>query len=302
VDIDLAKYFDTVNHDILMDMVMMEVKERPIIRLIRAFLKSGVMEDGIVSPTDEGTPQGGNLSPLLSNIYLTRFDKMLEDRGHNFVRYADDCNIYLKSGRAAERVMGSCVEFLEGRKMKLKVNRDKSSVGSTTKLKFLGFGLYTRSNGTKGIRIHPKSIKRFKGKVKEITKRNRGKSFDKIAAELKKYTDGWIQYFGIADMKTLMENLNQWIRRRLRMYIWKQWKKNTARFQNLMKLGATRSIAWRWANTRQSYWHTAGSWILSTTITNDRLELRGYADISKKYEAVHSNYRTAVYRTVCTVV
>jgi len=302
VDIDLAKYFDTVNHDMLMDMVMMEVKERPIIRLIRAFLKSGVMEDGIVSPTEEGTPQGGNLSPLLSNIYLTRFDKMLEERGHKFVRYADDSNIYLKSKRAAERVMESSVEFLEGRKMKLKVNREKSSVGSPTKLKFLGFRLYTRSNGTKGVSVHPKSLKKFKGKVKEITKRNRGKSFDKIVSELKKFTDGWIQYFGIADMKRPMEDLNRWIRRRLRMYVWKQWKKNRTRFQNLMKLGATKRNAWEWANTRKSYWHTANSWVLTTTVTNDRLVSRGYSDISKKYETVHSNYRTAVYRTVRTVV
>jgi len=153
--------------------------------------------------------------------------------------------------------MENCVEFLEGRKMKLKVNRDKSSVGSPTKTKFLGFGLYTRKDGTKGIRIHPKSVKRFKGKVKEITKRNRGKSFDKIVAELKKFTDGWIQYFGIADMKTLMDELNQWIRRRLRMYIWKQWKKIGAKARNLMKLGATKRQAWEWANTRQSYWHIA---------------------------------------------
>jgi group II intron reverse transcriptase/maturase len=209
VDIDLEKYFDTVNHDILMDMVMEEVKERPIIRLIRAFLKSGVMANGIVTPTEEGTPQGGNLSPLLSNIYLTRFDRMLEERGHRFVRYADDCNIYLKSRRAAERVMESCTEFLEGKKMKLKVNREKSTVGSPTKLKFLGFALYTRSDGTKGVRIHPKSIKRFKAKVKQITKRNRGRSFAGIVFELKRYTDGWIQYYGIADMKTLMEELNQ---------------------------------------------------------------------------------------------
>jgi len=302
VDIDLAKYFDTVNHDILMDMVMMKVKERPIIRLIRAFLKSGVMEDGVMSPTDEGTPQGGNLSPLLSNIYLTRFDKMLEDRGHKFVRYADDCNVYLKSKRAAERVMENGVEFLEGRKMKLKVNRDKSSVGSPTKLKFLGFRLYTRSNGTKGVSIHPKSVKRFKGKVKELTKRSRGKSLDRIVSELKKYTDGWIQYFGIADMKNLMVELNQWIRRRLRMYIWKQWKKISTKMQNLIKLGVKKQKACEWANTRKSYWHTTNSWILSTTITNDRLELRGYANISKKYETVHSNYRTAVYRTVRTVV
>jgi group II intron reverse transcriptase/maturase len=302
VDIDLAKYFDTVNHDILMDTVMTEVKERPIIRLIRAFLKSGVMADGIISPTEEGTPQGGNLSPLLSNIYLTRFDKLLEERGHRFVRYADDCNIYLKSRRAAERVMANSIEFLEGKKMKLKVNREKSKVGSPTKLKFLGFALYTRSDGTKGIRIHPKSVKRFKAKVKQITKRNRGRKFDGIVYELKRYTDGWVQYYGIADMKMLMETLNQWIRRRLRMYIWKQWKKISARYRNLMKLGATKRQAWEWANTRKSYWHTSGSWILTTTITNNRLEQRGYADISKKYEAVHLRYRTAVYRTVRTVV
>jgi group II intron reverse transcriptase/maturase len=302
VDIDLEKYFDTVNHDILMDMVMMEVKERPIIRLIRAFLKSGVMADGIVSPTEEGTPQGGNLSPLLSNIYLTRFDRLLEGRGHKFVRYADDCNIYLKSRRAAERVMEKSIEFLEGKKMMLKVNRKKSGVGSPIKLKFLGFALYTRRDGTKGVRIHPKSVKRFKAKVKQITKRNRGRKFDQIVYELKRYTDGWIQYYGIADMKKLMETLNQWIRRRLRMYIWKQWKKISAKYKNLQKLGLAKQKAWEWSNTRKSYWHTAGSWILATTITNDRLERRGYSDISKKYEAVHLRYRTAVYRTVRTVV
>ena len=302
VDIDLAKYFDTVNHDILMDMVMMEVKEKPIIRLIRAFLKSGVMANGIVSPTEEGTPQGGNLSPLLSNIYLTRFDKLLEGRGHKFVRYADDCNIYLKSKRAAERVMESSIEFLEGKKMMLKVNRDKSSVGSPAKIRFLGFRFYTKKDGIKGVSIHPKSIKRFKAKVKQITKRNRGKSFDQIVFELKRYTDGWIQYYGIADMKNLMVVLNSWIRRRLRMYIWKQWKKIATKGRNLMKLGIPESQAWRWANTRKSYWRIAGSAVLKVSITNERLARRGYVDISEKYEAVHLSYRTAVYRTVRTVV
>jgi hypothetical protein len=208
----------------------------------------------------------------------------------------------MKSRRAAERVMGNSIEFLEGKRMKLRVNRAKSSVGSPVKLKFLGFALYTRSNGTKGVRIHPKSVKRFKAKVKEITKRNRGRSFDCVVFELKRYTDGWINYYGIADMKMLMGELNQWIRRRLRMYIWKQWKKISAKFRNLQKLGATKQQAWEWANTRKSYWHTSGSWILATTVTNNRLERRGYADISKKYEAVHLRYRTAVYRTVRTVV
>jgi hypothetical protein len=227
---------------------------------------------------------------------------MLEERGHKFVRYADDCNIYLKSKRAAERVMGKCVEFLEGKKMKLKVNQEKSEVGSPIKLKFLGFALYTRSDKTKGVRIHPKAIKRFKARVKEITKRNRGRKFDRIVLELKQYTNGWIQYYGIADMKGLMTELNMWVRRRLRMYIWKQWKKISAKFRNLQKLGVGKQQAWEWANTRKSYWHTSGSWILSTTITNKRLEKRGYVDISKKYEAVHLSYRTAVYRTVRTVV
>jgi group II intron reverse transcriptase/maturase len=290
VDLDLAKYFDTVNHEILMDMVMTEVKERPIVRLIRAFLKSGVMVGGVVSPTEEGTPQGGNLSPLLSNIYLTRFDRMLEGRGHKFVRYADDCNIYLKSRRAAERVMEKCVVFLEGEKMKLKVNREKSEVGSPTRLKFLGFALYTKKDKTKGVRIHPKAIKRFKAKAKEITKRNRGKKFDQIVYELKQFTNGWIQYYGIADMKTLMADINQWIRRRLRMYIWKQWKKVKTKFQNLQKLGVSKEKAWEWANTRKGYWHTSNSWILATTITNKLLKQRGYADISKKYELVHAHY------------
>jgi group II intron reverse transcriptase/maturase len=291
VDLDLEKYFDTVNHEILMDMVMTEVKERPIIRLIRAFLKSGVMENGIVKPSDEGTPQGGNLSPLLSNIYLTRFDQMLEGRAHKFVRYADDCNIYLKSKRAAERVMENCVEFLEGKKMKLKVNRSKSMVARATQTKFLGFRLYYNvKKGEGGIGVHPKSVKRFKARVKQITRRNRGRSFDRIVFELKRFTDGWIQYYGMADMKTLMDELNAWIRRRLRMYVWKQWKKTSTKFRNLQKLGATKQKAWEWANTRKSYWHTANSWILATTITNERLERRGYANISKKYETVHSCY------------
>ena len=287
VDIDLAKYFDTVNHDILMDMVMMKVKERPIIRLTRAFLKSGVMADGIVSPTEEGTPQGGNLSPLLSNIYLTRFDNMLKERGHKFVRYADDSNIYLKSKRAAGRIRENCIEFLEGKKMKLKVNREKSAVGSPIKLKFLGFALYTKIDKTKGIRIHPKSVKVFKAKVRQITKRNRGRKFDRIIYELNQYTRGWIQYYAIADMRKLMQDLNQWIRRRLRMYIWKQWKKISAKSHNLMKLGVARDQAWQWANTRKGYWRIASSGILATTITNERLEYRGYMDISKKYEAMH---------------
>jgi group II intron reverse transcriptase/maturase len=213
VDIDLAKYFDTVNHDLLMKMVREEVKDKELLTLIRSFLKSGVIENGIVRDTDMGTPQGGNLSPLLSNVYLTAFDRMLEARGHKFVRYADDCNIYLKSQRAAERVMTSVTTFLES-KLKLKVNIEKSKVGSPLRLKFLGFSLYKT-----GIRVHQKPMMKFKEKVKQITSRKRGRAIAQILKELKLFTTGWLNYYSLADMQTKIKDLNQWIRRRIRMYI-----------------------------------------------------------------------------------
>ena len=217
VDIDLAKYFDTVNHDLLMKMVREEVKDKELLTLIRSFLKSGVIENGIVRDTDMGTPQGGNLSPLLSNVYLTAFDRMLEARGHKFVRYADDCNIYLKSQRAAERVMTSVTTFLES-KLKLKVNIEKSKVGSPLRLKFLGFSLYKTGKKT-GIRVHQKPMMKFKEKVKQITSRKRGRAIAQILKELKLFTTGWLNYYSLADMQTKIKDLNQWIRRRIRMYI-----------------------------------------------------------------------------------
>ena len=198
VDLDLAKYFDTVNHDILIEMIREEVKDDRVIDLIRKFLKSGVMINGLINPTNEGTPQGGNLSPLLSNIYLTAFDELLESRGHKFVRYADDCNIYVKSRRAAERVMANCVKFLEG-KLKLKVNRTKSQVGSPLKLKFLGFSLCKIGKRT-GIRPHGKSIKRFRDKIRELTSRKQARPIEMIMKRIKVYTTGWLGYYSIADM------------------------------------------------------------------------------------------------------
>ena len=220
VDIDLAKYFDTVNHDLLIGMVREQVKNEAIIRLIRKFLKSGVMANGLLSPTTEGTPQGGNLSPLLSNIYLTSFNRLLESRGHKFVRYADDCNIYVKSQRAAERVMTSCTKYLEG-KLKLRVNRGKSQTGTPLELKFLGFSLYKTGKKT-GIRPYQKSINRFKDKVRQITSRKRGRSIKQILHELKVFTTGWLGYYSVADMAGKINALNEWIRRRIRMYLWKQ--------------------------------------------------------------------------------
>lgn len=285
VDIDLAKYFDTVNHDILMDMIAEKVKDKLVLKLIRAYLKSGVMVNGIISKTHKGTPQGGNLSPMLSNIYLTAFDKMLESRGHKFVRYADDCNIYVKSRRAAGRVMESCTKFLEG-KLKLTVNRNKSTVGSPLKLKFLGFSMYKIKDKV-GIRPHQKSYAKFKEKVKEITSRKRGRAIGQILKELRLFTTGWIAYYKICDMQTKIKELNEWIRRRIRQYIWKQWKKINAKFRNLQKLGIDKQKAWEWANTRKGYWRIAGSFILSRTLTNKYLTSIGYDDITKRYEALH---------------
>ena len=224
VDLDLAKYFDTVNHAILIGMLREQIKDERVVKLIHKFLKSGVMEHGLVSPTREGTPQGGNLSPLLSNIYLTAFDRLLESRGHKFVRYADDCNIYVKSRRAAERVMASCVKFLEGT-LKLTVNQTKSQVGSPLKLKFLGFSLY-KTGRKAGIRPHQKSIMRFKDKIRELTSRKQARSVELILKRLKRYTTGWLGYYSIADMESHMKRLTEWVRRRIRQIYWKQWKKS----------------------------------------------------------------------------
>lgn len=285
VDIDLAQYFDTVNHDMLINMLREEIKDERVIGLIRRYLKSGVMEGGIVSPSTSGAPQGGNLSPLLSNIYLTKFDQLLEKRGHKFVRYADDCNIYVRTERAAKRVMESCVNFLEG-KLKLQVNRRKSQVGSPLKVKFLGFSLHKVVRKI-GIRPHGKVLKRFKEKIREITSRSRGRSIKDILQELRNYTTGWLSYFSIADMRTQMQEINKWIRRRLRMYLWKQWKKISTRFMNLQKLGLDRNRAWQYANTRLGYWRIAGSAILQRTLTDKYLESLGYMNIAKKYEVFH---------------
>ena len=300
VDLDLAKYFDTVNHDILIDMLREQIKDERVISLIRKYLKSGVMINGLVSPTTEGTPQGGNLSPLLSNIYLTAFDKLLESRGHKFVRYADDCNIYVKSRRAAERVMANCVKFLEG-KLKLKVNQQKSQVGSPLKLKFLGFSLY-KTGKKAGIRPHGKSIKRFKDKIRELTSRKQARSVENILKRIKRYTTGWLGYYSIADMESKIRSLNEWLRRRIRQIYWKQWKKIKTKHDNLVRLGINNSKAWEWANSRKGYWRIADSYILHRSLTNEYLASVGYDDILNRYKVLHSNYGTAVYRTVRTVV
>lgn len=288
VDIDLAKYFDTVNHDILIDRIREVVKDEQVIKLIRKFLKSGVMVNGLVSPTTKGTPQGGNLSPLLSNIYLTAFDRMLESRGHKFVRYADDCNIYVKSQRAAGRVMTSCTKYLEN-KLKLKVSQEKSKAGSPLKLKFLGFSLFKTGKGM-GIRPHAKSIEKFKNKIRQLTSRKQAKPIPVILNRMRKYTTGWLGYYALAEMSSKMKYLNEWIRRRIRQIYWKQWKKPSARFDNLKRLGIPMKKAREWSYSRLGYWRIADSWILHRSLTNEYLASIGYDDIAKRYEVLHLNY------------
>jgi group II intron reverse transcriptase/maturase len=288
VDLDLEKYFDTVNHDLLIKMVRETVKDETVIALIRKFLRSGVMVDGLVSQTEQGTPQGGNLSPLLSNIYLTKFDKMLEERGHKFVRYADDCNIYVKSPRAAERVMEGCIKFLEG-KLKLKVNRKKSTTGSPVKLKFLGFILHQWKEKI-GIRVHEKTQKRLKERLKAMTSRKRGGTIEQILAEIIKLINGWLGYYRLADMKKFLEGISEWLRRRIRQIYWKR-KRVRTRYENLIILGVNRNKAWQWANTRKGYWCTAGSWILTTTMNNRYFETLGFPNILKRYEELRERAR-----------
>ena len=246
------------------------------------------MINGLISPTTEGAPQVGNLSPFRSNIYITAFDRLLESRGHKFVRYADDCNIYVKSRRAAERVMASCVKFLEG-ELKLKVNRTKSQVGSPLRLKFLGFALCKIGKKT-GIRPHGKSIKRFKDKIRELTSRKQARSVEIILKRIKVYTTGWLGYYSIADMDSLMKRCNEWIRRRIRQIYWKQWKRVSARYVNLKRLGLDKYKAWEWSNSRRDYWRTSDSFILHRSLTNEYFASVGYDDIYQRYKVMHLNY------------
>ncbi len=259
VDIDLEKFFDRVNHDILMARVARKVADKRVLKLIRSYLNAGVMVDGTKQETLEGTPQGGPLSPLLANILLDDLDKELTERGLKFVRYADDCNIFVRSKRAGERVMASVIRFVEGR-LRLRVNRDKSAVDRPWNRKFLGFSFL--SNKVATIRIAPKKLEQLKERVREITSRTRGVSMEKRLQELNRYLMGWIGYFRLASVKTHCERLDEWIRRRLRMCLWKQWKLPKSRLRNLRALGVPEWAARMMANARR------GCWEMSRNINN----------------------------------
>ena len=281
VDIDLASYFDTVNHDMLIGLIYKEIKDIRVITLIRKYLNAGVMINGVVNTTTLGVPQGGNLSPLLSNIMLNELDKELTKRGLKFVRYADDSNIYVKSKKAADRVMQSITRYIE-QDLKLRVNTDKSKVGKPWKCKFLGYSFYPSKDGIK-MRAHEKSIHKFKEKLKLLTGRSKIGNIESTYKKIKQLVVGWINYFKMADMKSWMRNIDEWLRRRIRMCYWKQWKKVSTKFKNLQKLGISKQKAWEFANTRKSYWRIAKSPILQRSITNARLEKAGLVSLLEIY-------------------
>jgi len=286
--IDLSKYFDTLNHELLMNMVREHVQDKRVTELIKRYLKSGVMEDGLLVKTEEGSPQGGPLSPLLANIYLNKFDQEMAGRGVPVIRYADDIVVLAKSERAAERLLETSRKYLEG-KLKLRMNAEKSKVVSVVAIrnfKFLGFALGRGKNGY-FIRAHAKSLKKAKQKLKELTSRSQGRNVRTVMENVKVYIRGWLGYFGIASMKSTMEDWDGWLRRRFRMYIWKQWKKPRTCVKNLKKLGMPAWQAYRNGNTRKGYWAVAGSGILTHTITNKRLAQAGYYSILDKYESLH---------------
>lgn len=290
VEIDLSKYFDTLNHELLMNLLRRQIQDKRVTELIKKYLKSGVMENGVFNETEEGSPQGGPLSPLLANIYLNEFDREMEHRAVKVIRYADDIVVFAKSKRAAKRLLESCRRYLEDR-MKLKLNTQKSKVVSVLAIKhfkFLGFCLGKNGNGIY-IRAHKVSVTKAKQKLKELTRRSQGRNVREVMEKVKSYIRGWIGYYYVADLKRILQNLNEWLRRRIRMYIWKQWKKPKTRVINLRKLGIPEWQAYQWGNTRLGYWRIAGSAVLSRSITNEKLALAGYYDFPAQYEQLRKS-------------
>jgi RNA-directed DNA polymerase len=299
VDIDLEKFFDRVNHDILMARIARRIKDKRVLRLIRRCLTAGVLTDGLETVRTEGTPQGSPLSPLLSNILLDELDKELERRGHRFCRYADDCNIYVKSKRAGDRVMTSITGYLE-RKLKLKVNGMKSTVDRPWKRTFLGYSMTCEQ--TPRLTVSAGSVRRLKSKLRMIFSRGRGRSVATVIGELNRVLRGWAHYFKLAEVRRIFEELDGWIRRKLRGILWRQWKRPYTRAKNLMKRGLAESRAWQSATNGRGPWWNSGASHMNEAIRKsyfDNLGLVALLDIIRK---IRKSSRTAVYGTVRTVV
>jgi RNA-directed DNA polymerase len=282
VDLDLEKFFDRVNHDILMSRLARRIGDKRVLGLIRRYLSAGVMQNGVVIERYEGTPQGGPLSPLLANVLLDEMDQELSRRGHAFCRYADDCNIYVRSRRAGERVLASVTGFL-AKRLRLKVNREKSGVGHPWERKFLGFRILW---GGVQLGIAPQALDRAKGKIREITRRTRGVSLDRVLRELRTYTDGWVGYFHVIRSPEPFRALDGWIRRRVRSYRWTQWKTSHRRARELIRRGVTRKRAFARAWGRSGVWRTARSRELQVALPNAHLAELGFHSLYERYTAL----------------
>jgi RNA-directed DNA polymerase len=291
VAMDLSKYFDTLNHEKLLNILRRNVKDERVIQWIKRYLKSGVMENGVFMETEEGSPQGGNISPLLSNIYLNEFDQEYEERGVAFVRYADDIVLLAKSERAAKRLLESSTKYLEGT-LKLKVNQEKSrivSVFAIRNFKFLGFTLGKNGKGIY-VRVHGKSWKKMKSKLKELSSRRTCQSIRPSLEKIKVFMRGWLNYYGIADMKNRIDALNSWLYHRIRMCIWKQWKKPKTKLRNLIKLGVAEHYAATIAYSRKKYWFISNNKAVIWALNKERLINSGFYDLATAYQSVHINY------------
>ena len=281
VDLDLERFFDTVSHSKLIEILSHTIKDGRVVSLIHKYLRSGVMNRGLFETSTEGTPQGGPLSPLLSNIMLNELDKELESRGHPFVRYADDALIFCKSKRAAQRVKESITRFIEGQ-LFLKVNREKTVVSYVQGVKFLGYSFYVMK-GKCLLTVHPQSKSKMKFKLKELTSRSNGWGYECRKQKLRKYIRGWLGYYHLAQIKRLCLETDEWLRRRIRMCIWKSWKNPKTRVANLKKCGVLDWQAYQWGNTRLGYWRVALSRLLTFAMSNDKLRRAGYASLMDYY-------------------
>ena len=299
VDLDLEKFFDRVNHDVLMARVARRVKDKRLLRLLRRYLESGVMVGGVIQEREEGTPQGGPLSPLLSNIVLDDLDKELERRGHRFCRYADDCNIYVRSKAAGERVMESISRFLE-RRLRLKVNREKSAVDRPWRREFLGY-MMTWHRQPK-LKVSPDSIQRIRGKIRELMWKARGCSLTKVIGELVPLLRGWINYFRLSSVKIAFEELDGWIRRRLRCVIWQHWKKPRTRAKKLIERGIERDTAYISAYNGRGAWWNSGSPHMNLAFPAKWFIQQGLISLLSQHQRFQNFSRTAVCRTARTVV
>ena len=284
VDMDLEKFFDTVNQSKLIEILSRDVKDGRVISLIHKYLRAGVIKCGKWEETELGVPQGVPLSPLLANVLLNELDHELERRGHRFVRYADDMVILCKSKRAAQRTLENITPFIE-KKLFLKVNREKTTVSYVQGIKFLGYSFRETRNGA-ALYVHPRSVAKMKAKVRELTDRHSGWGNDYRKLKLKQFITGWVNYFKLAGMKTLLQKTDEWMRRRIRALIWKQWKKTRTKYRNLRKLGISHEDAYKAANTHNKYWHAVNGAIVLAAITNDRLRAAGYIFFSDYYRKV----------------